>query len=151
MPAAPLVGAVTTRPPDAFSSFTASANRLTQSSTRSGSVTKCSSLSVRVQFRGAAAHLQPTGQRAVVLTAAPHTVLHGVPDLGQPGRARRRVTTPGQLVGQHHATDRQLRSRRSGQQFVAGAERVSDRACRPALIRSAPVADSSTTNPPPTE
>ena len=33
MPAAPLVGAVTTRPPAAFSSFTASAKRLTQSST----------------------------------------------------------------------------------------------------------------------
>jgi hypothetical protein len=37
MPAAPLVGAVTTRPPAAFSSFTASAYRLTQSSTVSGS------------------------------------------------------------------------------------------------------------------
>ena len=31
-PAAPLVGAVTTRPPAAFSSLTASAKRLTQSS-----------------------------------------------------------------------------------------------------------------------
>ena len=31
MPAAPLVGAVTTRPPAAFSSLTASANRVTQS------------------------------------------------------------------------------------------------------------------------
>ncbi len=37
MPAAPLVGAVTTRPPAAFSSLTASANRLTQSSIVSGS------------------------------------------------------------------------------------------------------------------
>lgn len=37
-PAAPLVGAVTTRPPAAFSSFTASAQRLTQSSTDSGSL-----------------------------------------------------------------------------------------------------------------
>ena len=42
MPAAPLVGAVTTRPPAAFSSLTASANRLTQSITRSGSVENCS-------------------------------------------------------------------------------------------------------------
>jgi len=32
IPAAPLVGAVTTRPPPAFSSFTASAHRFTQSS-----------------------------------------------------------------------------------------------------------------------
>ena len=37
MPAAPLVGAVTTRPPEAFSSFTARAHRVTQSSARSGS------------------------------------------------------------------------------------------------------------------
>ena len=37
MPAAPLVGAVTTRPPEAFSSLTASAQRLTQSSAISGS------------------------------------------------------------------------------------------------------------------
>ena len=37
MPAAPLVGAVTTRPPAAFSSFTASAYRFTQSSVVSGS------------------------------------------------------------------------------------------------------------------
>ncbi|COX08626.1 Uncharacterised protein [Mycobacterium tuberculosis] len=36
MPAAPLVGAVTTRPPEAFSSLTASATRLTQSSANSG-------------------------------------------------------------------------------------------------------------------
>ena len=33
IPAAPLVGAVTTRPPAAFSSLTASAHRLTQSMT----------------------------------------------------------------------------------------------------------------------
>ncbi|MNR26195.1 hypothetical protein D3C85_1433910 [compost metagenome] len=37
IPAAPLVGAVTTRPPLAFSSLTARAYRLTQSSTDSGS------------------------------------------------------------------------------------------------------------------
>ena len=37
MPAAPLVGAVTTRPPAAFSSLTASANSVTQSMARSGS------------------------------------------------------------------------------------------------------------------
>ena len=34
MPAAPLVGAVTTRPPDAFSSLTASAHSVTQSMAR---------------------------------------------------------------------------------------------------------------------
>ena len=38
MPAAPFVGAVTTRPPAAFSSFTASAHRFTQSSAIKGSL-----------------------------------------------------------------------------------------------------------------
>jgi len=47
MPAAPLVGAVTIRPPEAFSSLTARANRLTQSITRSGSVENGSLDSVR--------------------------------------------------------------------------------------------------------
>ena len=37
IPAAPLVGAVTTRPPEAFSSLTASAHRVTQSIAASGS------------------------------------------------------------------------------------------------------------------
>ena len=37
MPAAPLVGAVTTRPPAAFSSLTAIAQTVTQSMTLSGS------------------------------------------------------------------------------------------------------------------
>ena len=38
MPAAPLVGAVTTRPPAAFSSLTASAHKVTQSMVASGSI-----------------------------------------------------------------------------------------------------------------
>lgn len=38
MPAAPFVGAVTMRPPEAFSSFTASAKRLTHSMAHIGSV-----------------------------------------------------------------------------------------------------------------
>ena len=46
MPAAPLVGAVTTRPPAAFSSLTASAYRFTQSSVVSGSAVAASGLDV---------------------------------------------------------------------------------------------------------
>ena len=46
-PAAPLVGAVTTRPPAAFSSLTAIANRFTQSMTRSGSADSGSAVSRR--------------------------------------------------------------------------------------------------------
>ena len=54
MPAAPLVGAVTTRPPDAFSSFTASAHTVTQSTACIGSLssrTWSGSISVLVLSR----------------------------------------------------------------------------------------------------
>ena len=47
MPAAPLVGAVTTRPPAAFSSLTASAYSVTQSMARSGSSPLRSQMSCR--------------------------------------------------------------------------------------------------------
>src|SRR6188474_1570303 len=66
MPAAPLVGAVTTRPPAAFSSLTASANRLTQSMMTSGSASRTSPLSLR--WRAAALHAR----------------LHRVPEHEQP-------------------------------------------------------------------
>ncbi|MNV84755.1 hypothetical protein D3C71_1786530 [compost metagenome] len=49
MPAAPLVGAVTTRPPAAFSSLTAMAYRLTQSITDKGSDNVRSARCVRLR------------------------------------------------------------------------------------------------------
>ena len=52
MPAAPLVGAVTTRPPAAFSSLTARAYSVTQSIARSGSSPSRSQVSCR-NSRGA--------------------------------------------------------------------------------------------------
>jgi hypothetical protein len=65
MPAAPLVGAVTTRPPAAFSSLTASAYRFTQSSTVSGSFIAASGApSSRVQRRRAPRDVQAAGQGA---------------------------------------------------------------------------------------
>ncbi len=54
MPAAPLVGAVTTRPPVAFCSFTASAYRFTQSMTVSGSRRLASGRLNSVRYRSAA-------------------------------------------------------------------------------------------------
>ena len=68
-PAAPLVGAVTTRPPAAFSSFTASANRSTQSITRSGSVRELLAAQAPIQLGRPPRHLQPAGQRALVAVA----------------------------------------------------------------------------------
>ena len=66
MPAAPLVGAVTTRPPAAFSSFTASAYRLTQSRIVSGSRSDCFRTVAQLadHRRRAALHLQPARQHA---------------------------------------------------------------------------------------
>ena len=64
MPAAPLVGAVTTRPPEAFSSLTASAHSVTQSRARSGSTAGKSPVSVtRLRWRSAARRrtLSPPG------------------------------------------------------------------------------------------
>ena len=73
MPAAPLVGAVTTRPPAAFSSLTASANRLTQSSTISGSAWAASGLAVSAACKAGARRrtLKPPGSTPAV--AQPRT------------------------------------------------------------------------------
>ncbi|MNO05430.1 hypothetical protein D3C81_2268110 [compost metagenome] len=54
MPAAPLVGAVTTRPPAAFSSLTAMAYRLTQSITDKGSDNVRSARCVRLRYSSGA-------------------------------------------------------------------------------------------------
>jgi hypothetical protein len=81
MPAAPLVGAVTTRPPAAFSSLTASAYRLTQSSTVSGSRSAASGLPDNSACSDGRAprHMQAAGQGAGPRGAARHAGLHHVP------------------------------------------------------------------------
>ena len=83
MPAAPFVGAVTTRPPAAFSSFTARAYRLTQSSTVSGSPALGSSDCGAT--RPPPPHLagRPAGRRR--RQPALHALLHDAPDVEQPG------------------------------------------------------------------
>ena len=98
MPAAPFVGAVTTRPPAAFSSFTASANRLTQSMTRSGSVDYGSWHSRRYSSGARRRTLQAAGQRALMVTTPfCDALLHHLPDVraarpGSPPRCARLVS-----------------------------------------------------------
>ena len=131
MPAAPLVGAVTTRPPAAFSSFTASANRLTQSMTRSGSVEYVLAAQAPVELRRAAPHLQPARQRALVARSRCCTHSCMTAQISQQPGADLVLGAPRQLVGQHHAADRQARlARQRSQQLRAGRERVRQRRCR---------------------
>ena len=150
MPAAPLVGAVTTRPPAAFSSLTASANSVTQSMTRSGSAAKCSAAKRPVQLGGPAAHLQPTGQTPVGGAAAAHAVLHDLPDVQQPG-AYVGLGAPGQLVGQHDVAEIGSPVASVWASSSAPVRNGYATGVSSTLIRSAPVAVSSTTKPPPTE
>ena len=82
MPAAPLVGAVTTRPPDAFCSLTASANRFTQSMTRSGSVENGSDESRSYISRARRRTFSPPGSTPSWVYPRPHAFLHDVPDAG---------------------------------------------------------------------
>ena len=107
MPAAPLVGAVTTRPPAAFSSLTASANRLTQSITRSGSVEIRLGAQPLVQLRRPARHLQPAGQRA--RRSRSRSATHSCITAQMSSRPLADLVgrPPGCLVREHHAADRQ--------------------------------------------
>jgi hypothetical protein len=150
IPAAPLVGAVTTRPPAAFSSFTASAYRLTQSSTVSGSRIAASGLrTVRVQRRRAPRDVQAAGQGAGLADAARHAVLHRGPDLAQPGD-HLVVAAPGAFVLEHQLRDRQARGRATREQLVATGERMR-RPVVSATMRSSAASSWLTTKPPPTE
>ena len=82
-PAAPLVGAVTTRPPAAFSSLTAMAKRETQSRGASGSrglPETFELLEALVEARGAATHVEAAGEDALGGQAALHGAAHGVPE-----------------------------------------------------------------------
>src|SRR5205807_772744 len=74
IPAAPLVGAVTTRPPAAFSSLTASANRLTQSMIESGSVWPRGSL-LSLRWSAAARVVDALDERgAACVCREPHAI-----------------------------------------------------------------------------
>ncbi len=121
MPAAPLVGAVTTRPPAAFSSLTAIAYRVTHSMACARRVALGAQLAGGL--RGAAPDLQTAGQDALAGHPALHAGLHHPPDVQQPG-ADLGLGAPRLLVLQHQRGDRQAGLPGEPQQFVAGAERV---------------------------
>ena len=151
MPAAPLVGAVTTRPPEAFSSLTASAHRVTQSSARSGS-TPGSEPGVGdqpgVQVRRPPPHLEPARQHARGGAAVLDALLHHPPDRGQPG-ADLGLGPAGALVGQRHLADLQAVLGADVEQLDPGPERVGHRGrvglqlrlARPVVVEDEAAAD----------
>ena len=122
MPAAPLVGAVTTCPPAAFSSFTASAQALTQSI---ASARPASAVERALHLRRAALDLQHARQHAFRGEAALDAGLHDRPDAREPrvhfGRGPKRL-----LVPAHEAGDRKTRAVRPLEEFCAAAERQRD-------------------------
>ncbi|GAA3436169.1 hypothetical protein GCM10018954_057780 [Kutzneria kofuensis] len=98
---------------------------------------------------GAAADLETAGEGALDGATPLDTLLHDVPDVQQTG-ANLGLGTPGQLVGQHDIADGQagfpVRARSSSPERNGCGRTVSS-----CLIRSVPVAVSSTMKPPPTE
>jgi hypothetical protein len=116
MPAAPLVGAVTTRPPDVEGHPLHRPERI--------SLVTCG-VQLGAQRGRAPPDLEPPRQDTGCPGAALHALLHHRPDV-QKAVTDLRLTAPGQLVGQHHVADPQPRLARPGQQLIAGAERIPD-------------------------
>ena len=148
MPAAPLVGAVTTRPPAAFSSFTASAYRVTHSIAYSGSAVSDVRSSVSRSARARRRTFSPPGSTpSARQPRCTHSCIAG-PDPQQPGVDLRLVSAH-QLVGQHDAADRQagaggLREQlRSARERIGNGGRVGDqsRAARLVLAEYESAAD----------
>jgi hypothetical protein len=149
IPAAPLVGAVTTRPPAAFSSLTASANSVTQSITRSGSVDPGSASRPR---RSSAARRRTRSPPGSVPSRRLPRSTHS--------RITRQISSSPARISASLRQDRSLASMIPLIDSPVSAVRASNSApvvngyrtrVVSGLIRSAPLAVSSTTNPPPTE
>ena len=126
IPAAPLVGAVTTRPPAAFSSLTASAHRVTHSMARSGSRGSPSRVSCWCNASCPAPYLSAPGSTPARPAAAGHAVLHHLPDPQQavPGFLFR---SPDRLVREHDFADRQPGRGDVGKKLRTGQERIGHR------------------------
>ena len=148
MPAAPLVGAVTTCPPAAFSSFTASAQALTHSigSTRTRRRLR---VEFALQARRAARHLEHAGQHAFGREPALHAGLHDGPDAREP-RVDLGVAPHRALVDAHQPVDREARALALRQEFLAVGEGQRNLRCR-AAAEAAPASPSRCTAPPPIE
>src|SRR6185436_14630580 len=101
-PAAPFVGAVTTRPPPAFSSLTASAYTVSQSIAYRGSSGSSVSASKRAR------RLTRSFPGSVPVAASPiNTLLEGHPDPQQAG-PQVGLTAQGDLVARHQLGDAAL-------------------------------------------
>ena len=129
IPAAPLVGAVTTRPPAAFSSLTASAYALTHSIASSGRGSDDSRCSMRCMRAARRCTLSTPGNRPVACKPAFDAFVHDRPDVQQRG-ARLAIGT--KCASRSRARVRAARARARGhpQQFPRGLERIAAR--RPA-------------------
>jgi hypothetical protein len=126
MPAAPLVGAVTTRPPAAFSSLTASAYRLTQSRTVSGSRIAASgretSFGVQIAARGVT--FRPPGSVPSSRMPRCHAGLHAS-QMQQPGADRHRPSLrQARSFSNITCGDAQPVRSQIAQQFVAAVKRI---------------------------
>ena len=123
MPAAPLVGAVTMRPPAAFSSLTASANRFTHSMARSGSVTPVSA--VRVWNNDGARRLtfRPPGRipsAAQPLSTHSRMTAHSASSFSRSSASLRQVSSLASITSEMDMPSRLA----DLQEFVGGGERV---------------------------
>ena len=112
MPAAPLVGAVTTRPPEAFSSFTASAHsghpvQRPRAGRRRVRKRPARAISSRVQVGGPPPDLEPARQHARGRAAVADALDHHPPDPQQAGPDLG-LGPACALVGQHHVADREV-------------------------------------------
>ena len=126
MPAAPLVGAVTMRPPDAFCSLTAMAARLSQSIAWAGSPGAPQAFVDR--RRPARRTRRRAGEGAAGAAARVDALPHDPPDLHQPGAHLGLVADDG-LVGEHQLGDRRARWSRSGRAARRRSRRGSGGAC----------------------
>lgn len=121
IPAAPLVGAVTTRPCGGV--LLVDGHRVEGDPLHR--VRRGAALGPQLTGGGggAAAHLQAAGEDALAGEAGVHACLHDAPDLQQ-SRADLGLGAPGLLVLQHQAGDGKAGLPGEAQQLVAGAEGV---------------------------
>ena len=129
IPAAPFVGAVTTRPPAAFSSFTASAYRLTQSMTASGSPPAPSApgiepVSTSERWSPLARRRTASGPGSVPSSRSPRSMQASIAaQIRQQPGVDLRVRPPATLVLAHDRGDRAPRPSAIAQQLVRAVVR----------------------------
>ena len=124
MPAAPFVGAVTTRPPEAFSSLTASAKACSHSVEVSRRPAVCAasrsySSRRRLHLGCASLHAEPAGQRSFRREAVLHALRHRRPDRVETG-VDALDTVHRDLIGTRDVAERDAVLLAEGEQLVGG-------------------------------